>query len=180
MKLTFSNALYTFVVIILFCYVLFQRTIFYIWLVKCAGRIHNRLLNSLVHGKIDRFEEEGFIGKLANHFSKDQTTMDDTLPFAYSEALGLVTMSIFSVLLSCFVNMWFVIIVIPTVWYFIWARNFFMPGIRQLKRLESIMKSPLLAHINDTEWFHYSIRIEIWDFNINEVHENSKKAFPRF
>jgi ATP-binding cassette subfamily C (CFTR/MRP) protein 4 len=142
--------LYSFVVLILFCYVLFQRTIFYIWLVKCAGQIHNRLLNALVHGKIDRFEEEGFIGKLANHFSKDQTTMDDTLPFAYSEALGLVTMSIFSVLLSCFVNLWFVIIVVPTVWYFIWARNFFMPGIRQLKRLESIMKSPLLAHINDT------------------------------
>ena len=82
--------------------------------------------------------------------STDQTNVDIFIPFM----LGLVA-SMYTTLLSIFIvtcqYAWpTIFFVIPLGWLNIWYRNYYLTSSRELTRLDSITKAPVIHHFSES------------------------------
>jgi ATP-binding cassette subfamily C (CFTR/MRP) protein 4 len=91
------------------------------------------------------FFESNPYGRLFNRATKDQQIIDETLPFVLFDAIQILLMAVGAVIILCIVNVWITILLIPVVPIFWMLRRYYMRSGRQLKRLQSISRSPVYA-----------------------------------
>jgi len=114
-----------------------------------SATIYNHMFNQVLHARMSFFETTT-LGRILNRFSKDVDTIDLNLPRALSGYLRQLF-----IVLGCFVAIVYAIPffapVIPVVSIFYWyMMNYFKPIKRDLKRLDSILRSPTIAHFAET------------------------------
>ncbi|XP_044271387.1 multidrug resistance-associated protein 1 isoform X5 [Tribolium madens] len=90
------------------------------------------------------------LGRILGRFSRDVETMDSTLPWGITDGVYclfevLGTLVVISVSTPIFVA---VIVPIGILYYFI--QRFYVATSRQLKRLESVSRSPIYSHFGET------------------------------
>ncbi|KAK0153225.1 Multidrug resistance-associated protein 1 [Merluccius polli] len=111
--------------------------------------LHQSMLHDVLRSPISFFERTPS-GSLVNRFSKEMDTIDSVIPSIIKMFMG----SMFNVLGSCVVILVatpLVAIIIPPlglVYYFV--QRFYVASSRQLKRLESVSRSPVYTHFNET------------------------------
>ncbi|XP_063171075.1 multidrug resistance-associated protein 1-like [Candoia aspera] len=114
-----------------------------------SRRLHLDLLHDVLRCPVSFFERTPS-GNLVNRFSKEMDTIDSTLPQIIKMFMG----SLFNVLGACVVILLATPIaaaVIPPlglVYFFV--QRFYVATSRQLKRLESVSRSPVYSHFNET------------------------------
>ncbi|CAL9703661.1 unnamed protein product [Knipowitschia caucasica] len=111
--------------------------------------LHQSMLYDVLRSPISFFERTPS-GNLVNRFSKEIDTIDTVIP----SILKMFTGSMFTVLGSCVIILSatpLVAIIIPFlgVLYF-FVQRFYVASSRQLKRLESVSRSPIYTHFNET------------------------------
>lgn len=72
------------------------------------------------------------------------------IPQVTNGLLRILTLVIVSVALSGVITPWFLIAVVPTVGVFYLLKKMSSVSIRQIKRLENVVRSPLISHVNVT------------------------------
>ncbi|CAF4216107.1 unnamed protein product [Rotaria sp. Silwood2] len=117
--------------------------IFYIML-RGSTYFHNRMLKGILYTSL-RFFESNPSGRILNRASKDQQVLDESLPEALIETMQYLLMTLGSVAIIGMTNPWVLLILIPLVPTILWFRRFYMRSSRQLKRLESVTRSPIYA-----------------------------------
>ncbi|CAF1394631.1 unnamed protein product [Adineta steineri] len=115
--------------------------VYYIML-RSSTHFHNRMLKGILYTSL-RFFESNPSGRVLNRASKDQQVLDQALPLALIDTMQYLLMIIGSITIIGKTNPWVLLILIPLVPSVLWLRRFYMRSSRQIKRLESVTRSPM-------------------------------------
>ncbi|CAF3506340.1 unnamed protein product [Rotaria sp. Silwood1] len=117
--------------------------IFFIML-RGSTHFHNRMLSGILYTSL-RFFESNPSGRILNRASKDQQVLDESLPLALIDSTQNLLMTVGSIIIIGTTNPWVLLVLIPLVPIVLWIRRFYIRSSRQLKRLESVTRSPMYA-----------------------------------
>ncbi|KAL3053062.1 hypothetical protein OYC64_005566 [Pagothenia borchgrevinki] len=111
--------------------------------------LHNSMLYDVLRSPISFFERTPS-GNLVNRFAKEMDTIDSVIPSIIKMFMG----SMLNVLGSCVIILIatpLVAIIIPVLGLlYFFVQRFYVASSRQLKRLESVSRSPIFTHFNET------------------------------
>ncbi|ODV66026.1 hypothetical protein HYPBUDRAFT_142150 [Hyphopichia burtonii NRRL Y-1933] len=125
---------------------------FIIWtycIIKGAENFHERLASSILRSPMSFFETTP-VGRILNRFTEDMSSIDMQIPWlliAFATIL-LNAVTTFGVITYNLPFMFFIILILGFFYNFI--RLYFIPASRELKRLQSISKSPVIASIQES------------------------------
>lgn len=123
--------------------------LFYLASLKSSERIHNKMVTATLHAQVSFFDTNP-TGRILNRFSKDVGSMDEQLPAAFVVSIEYLLFSFTAVLISTITNIWLLFVLIPTLVGFVLFARYYLKTSRELKRLESIYRSPVFAHFSET------------------------------
>ncbi|XP_070288640.1 ATP-binding cassette sub-family C member 2 [Myotis yumanensis] len=111
--------------------------------------LHKQLLNNILRAPMSFFDTTP-IGRIVNRFAGDISTVDDTLPVSLRSwilcFLGIVS----TLFMICLATPAFIIIVIPLGIIYVSVQIFYVATSRQLRRLDSVTRSPLYSFFSET------------------------------
>lgn len=149
--------------------------------ITAARKIFNDLLDSVMGAKI-RFFDSTPIGRVMNRFSKDIESID--------QDLAPIAMSVFSNLLNAVSVVILISLITPGflipgvfVGFLYWAiGSFYLASSRELKRIDSISKSPMFQHFGETlngvtTIRAYGVSDRCIEQNITKIDSNNRPFF---
>ncbi|XP_029813812.1 multidrug resistance-associated protein 1 isoform X2 [Manacus vitellinus] len=114
-----------------------------------SRHLHHNLLHNVLRSPMSFFERTPS-GNLVNRFSKEIDTIDSTIPPIIKMFMG----SMFNVIGACIVILLATpiaaVIIPPLGLAYLFVQRFYVATSRQLKRLESVSRSPVYSHFNET------------------------------
>ncbi|XP_030581396.1 multidrug resistance-associated protein 1 [Archocentrus centrarchus] len=117
--------------------------------VLASRYLHQSMLYDVLRSPMSFFERTPS-GNLVNRFAKEMDTIDTVIPSIIKMFLG----SMFNVMGSCVIILFatpLVAIIIPFLGLlYFFVQRFYVASSRQLKRLESVSRSPIYTHFNET------------------------------
>jgi ATP-binding cassette subfamily C (CFTR/MRP) protein 10 len=117
--------------------------------IRAAVRVHDRLLNAVAAAALS-FHDVTPSGRLLNRFAADQYAVDETLPFQLNIFLAQTFGMGGSVLVLAYATSGLFLAALPPLGllYFRLQRRYRRTS-RELKRLDSVTRSPLFSHFGD-------------------------------
>ena len=130
-------------------FVAIQNVSFLTLALRASKSMHENALNSVLRAPMAFFDTTP-IGRILSRFSRDVGAIDLNLPQAFSQMMTTVLQLIGSYILIAFIIPPFLGAAIPiTIGYWLLQR-FFNRTSLEVKRLDSISKSPIYAHFSET------------------------------
>lgn len=154
--------------------------VYYI-ILRGATEFHNRMLEGILYTSL-RFFESNPSGRILNRASKDQQVLDQLLPLALVDTMQYLLMTLGSITIIGRTNPWVLFILIPLIPSVLWLRRFYIRSSRQLKRLESVTRSPIYTLFSSsidglTSIRAYDVREQFLDMFIERIDTNSRAYF---
>ena len=116
---------------------------------NASKSIHKKLINSVSHAKF-RFFDSTPLGQMMNRFSKDIENVDQEIaPVAVGVIHCLATIITIVVLISVITPGFLIAGIFITILYFLIGK-FYINSSRDLKRIESVQRSPLYQQFGET------------------------------
>ncbi|EDL94263.1 rCG57643, isoform CRA_a [Rattus norvegicus] len=148
---------------------------------NASKALHGQLLTNILRAPM-RFFDTTPTGRIVNRFSGDISTVDDLLP----QTLRSWMMCFFGIagtlVMICMATPVFAIIIIPLSILYISVQVFYVATSRQLRRLDSVTKSPIYSHFSETvtglpiiRAFEHQQRFLAW--NEKQIDINQKCVF---
>ena len=124
---------------------------------RASDRIHKSLLHRILRGPMSFFDTNP-TGRILNRFSSDIDILDSNIPNEINDCLWCFfdVMAIIVVITSA--TPMFITVLVPIGILYILVTKLYMTTARQVKRLESISKSPIYAHFSESLTGAVSIR----------------------
>lgn len=123
--------------------------LYYYTTLRCSENLHDRMVLSMLQSPVYFFDTNPS-GRILNRFSKDIGIVDEFLPPTSLLAVQYILQTLASVCVTCATNYWAVIGVIPMIIGFFGINRYYLKTSREIKRMEAISQSPVLAHLADT------------------------------
>ncbi|XP_039995158.1 canalicular multispecific organic anion transporter 1 [Xiphias gladius] len=115
-----------------------------------ASRIlHSRLLNNILRVPMVFFDTTP-IGRVVNRFAKDIFTVDEAIPQSFRSWLLCLLGVMGTLFVICLATPFFTIIIIPLALVYYFVQRFYLATSRQLRRLDSVSRSPIYSHFGET------------------------------
>ncbi|KAF8938669.1 hypothetical protein BGZ58_000407 [Dissophora ornata] len=111
--------------------------------------LHQQLLHKITRAKV-RFFDTTPIGRIVNRFSSDMSTIDDEVSSNLQQLFSCVVTIVGIIFIISFNMPVFMIAAVFIVVIYVFIAAFYVPISRDLKRLNSNSKSPILNHFNET------------------------------
>ncbi|CAH2078696.1 unnamed protein product [Thlaspi arvense] len=116
---------------------------------KAAVRVHSALICKLINAPTQFFDQTPS-GRILNRFSSDLYTIDDSLPFILNILLANFVGLLGIVVVLSYVQVLFLLLLLPF-WYIYSKLQFFYRSTsRELRRLDSVSRSPIYASFTET------------------------------
>merc|ERR1719400_340754 len=96
------------------------------------------------------FFETTPLGRILNRLSKDVDICDTTIPNNLRGLLGTILNVLVTVIVIVFAMPIFLVVVIPIAIAYYFLQKFYVATARQVKRMESITRSPIYTHFSET------------------------------
>jgi len=119
------------------------------FVLRASSALHGRMLHAVLYSPL-RFFESNPVGRVLNRFAKDQSIMDDLLPFSAFDMLQCFAMVVGSVAVVAMNAPYVMLVLIATIPFFIFVRRRFLATSRELKRLDATTRSPVYALFSST------------------------------
>lgn len=110
---------------------------------------HNRMLNSVLHAHI-RFFDSTPIGRILQRFARDMESVDIYIRWSFDETIHMffqVALSLFLIIVTLPLVIFFLV---PVLWIYYRFQKDYRRVAREIKRLDSIARSPRFAHFKET------------------------------
>ena len=130
-------------------FALARAFLFYHVSLMSSEELHDKMALAILKAPVLFFDTNP-VGRILNRFSKDVGTMDEVLPNFFIASLQLNLMAMAGILVPAVVNYWILFAVVPLVSGFLYIANYYLRSSRELKRLESICRSPVFSHMSET------------------------------
>ncbi|KAL9964351.1 hypothetical protein ACROYT_G027981 [Oculina patagonica] len=117
---------------------------------RTASRhLHHRLLVNIMHSPMSFFETTPQ-GRIMNRFSKDISGIDGMVPMCLNQFLRTFLNVIGIMFAICFVTPIFLAVIIPVGALYLVVQRIYVASSRQLKRIESVSRSPIYNNFLET------------------------------
>ncbi|KAL5713054.1 Multidrug resistance-associated protein 4 [Ranunculus cassubicifolius] len=148
---------------------------------KTAQTLFHQMLDRILHAPMSFFDTTPS-GRVLSRASTDQMTVDLMLPFFMSLTISTYLAVVFIVIVTCQVAWPTVVLILPLIWLNIWYRGYFLATSRELTRLDSITKAPVIHHFSESITGVMTIRgfrkqTEFCQENIKRVDANLRMDF---
>jgi ATP-binding cassette subfamily C (CFTR/MRP) protein 1 len=111
--------------------------------------IHEKMLARVLRSPMSFFDTTP-IGRVLNRFTKDINTIDEQLPRTLSMFVSTTLSAINVLIVIGVVTPFFLTAVLPLGFFYRYIQKYYLESSRELKRLESISKSPIYAQFSET------------------------------
>jgi ATP-binding cassette, subfamily C (CFTR/MRP), member 10 len=115
---------------------------------RAAAVMHQQLVHSIFHSSLTFFESNP-IGRIINRIGKDTNCIDDELPFMLNIVLAQVFLLFGAMVVITYTDpiVFLVLLFVSFIYYRL--QKFYRKSSRELRRLDSIYKSPLYSLLHD-------------------------------
>ncbi|XP_052866594.1 multidrug resistance-associated protein 1 isoform X1 [Anopheles cruzii] len=114
-----------------------------------AKAMHEMLLQYVLRWPMHVFDVTP-LGRMLNRFSKDVDTVDNTLPQLMRSFLTQFMAVVATLVVICISTPIFAAVILPIGVLYYAVQRFYVATSRQLKRLESVSRSPIYSHFGET------------------------------
>ena len=132
-----------------FIFLIIRAYVFLLACLRCSERLHDKMVVSLLQAPVLFFDSNP-VGRILNRFSKDVGCLDELLPLRFLFSIQLVLLLFSSVIVPSITNPWLLFVTIPLIVLVFYISKYYLKTSRELKRLESICRSPVFSHISET------------------------------
>ncbi|XP_027566718.2 canalicular multispecific organic anion transporter 1 [Pipra filicauda] len=116
---------------------------------RASRVLHRQLLSNILHVPMSFFDTTP-IGRIVNRFAKDIFTVDETIPTSFRTWLSCFMGIISTLITICLATPYFALIIIPLSIFYYFVLRFYISTSRQLRRLDSVTRSPIYSHFGET------------------------------
>lgn len=170
-------------IIALFSVVLIVARSFFITLfgLKTAQMFFTRILHSILHAPMSFFDTTP-TGRILSRASSDQTNVDVLVPFVLNLTIAMYVTLLSIIIITCQYAWPTVFLLIPLGWLNLWYRAYYLATSRELTRLDSITKAPVIHHFSESIYGFMTIRCfrkqeGFTQENVNRVNANLRMDF---
>uniref|UniRef100_A0A674BMM9 ATP binding cassette subfamily C member 2 n=1 Tax=Salmo trutta TaxID=8032 RepID=A0A674BMM9_SALTR len=148
-----------------------------------ASRIlHSRLLNNILRVPMMFFDTTPS-GRVVNRFAKDIFTVDEAIPQSFRSWIMCFLGVLGTLFVICLATPIFTAIIIPLAVVYYFVQRFYVASSRQLRRLDSVSRSPIYSHFGETVSGLSVIRAyghqdRFLKHNEKVIDENLKSVYP--
>ncbi|KAJ8967485.1 hypothetical protein NQ314_002799 [Rhamnusium bicolor] len=114
-----------------------------------AVYLHQMLITGVLRAPMLFFDTTP-LGRILSRFSKDVEVVDNSLPWYVSDGMYCFLEVIGTLAVISFTTPLFIVIIIPIGLLYYFIQRFYVATSRQLKRLESVSRSPIYSHFGET------------------------------
>ncbi|NXB57153.1 MRP2 protein, partial [Struthidea cinerea] len=115
-----------------------------------ASRVmHQQLLSNILRVPMSFFDTTP-TGRIVNRFAKDIFTVDETIPMSFRSWLSCFMAIISTLIVICLATPFFAVVIIPLSVFYYFVLCFYVSTSRQLRRLDSVTRSPIYSHFGET------------------------------
>ncbi|KAI3749246.1 hypothetical protein L2E82_19853 [Cichorium intybus] len=126
------------------------RTLFSMFLgLETAQIFFKQILHSILHAPMSFFDTTPS-GRILSRASSDQTNIDILLPFMMNLSLALYMSVISVIIITCQYAWPTVFLLVPLGWLNFWYRGYYLATSREITRLDSITKAPVIHHFSES------------------------------
>ena len=122
---------------------------FFLVSLRCSERLHDKMVVAILQARVLFFDSNP-VGRILNRFSKDIGYLDEVLPNTFLKAIQHVLVVLASILIPIVTNAWLVFATVPFAVLILYIANYYLKTSRELRRLESICRSPVFSHFSET------------------------------
>uniref|UniRef100_A0A670ZSU4 ABC-type glutathione-S-conjugate transporter n=1 Tax=Pseudonaja textilis TaxID=8673 RepID=A0A670ZSU4_PSETE len=117
--------------------------------IRASRVMHEQLLSNILRVPMSFFDSTP-TGRIMNRFAKDIFTVDETIPISLRSWMSCFFMILSTLVIICIATPYFAIItlLLGILYYFI--LQFYVATSRQLRRLDSVTRSPIYSHFGET------------------------------
>ena len=124
---------------------------------RASDRIHKSLLHRILRGPMSFFDTNP-TGRILNRFSSDIDTLDGDIPNGINDCLWCFFDVLAIIVVITSATPMFITVLFPIGILYVLVTKLYMTSARQVKRIESISKSPIYAHFSESLTGAVSIR----------------------
>uniref|UniRef100_A0A8C3KL46 Canalicular multispecific organic anion transporter 1 n=1 Tax=Calidris pygmaea TaxID=425635 RepID=A0A8C3KL46_9CHAR len=117
--------------------------------VRASRVMHQQLLSNILRVPMSFFDTTP-TGRIVNRFAKDIFTIDETIPMSFRSWLSCFMAIISTLLMICLATPFFALVIIPLSIFYYFVLRFYVSTSRQLRRLDSVTRSPIYSHFGET------------------------------
>ncbi|XP_065580663.1 multidrug resistance-associated protein 1-like isoform X3 [Artemia franciscana] len=116
---------------------------------EASRKLHHRMLDNILKSPMVFFETTP-MGRFLNRFGKDVDLVDRSIPFSLRSLLSTLYGVLATIVVISYTTPIFLVMVLPIAVIYYFMQHFYVATSRQLKRLESITRSPIYSHFGET------------------------------
>ncbi|KAL9235764.1 hypothetical protein vseg_010500 [Gypsophila vaccaria] len=116
---------------------------------KTAQLMFSRIFQSILHAPMSFFDTTPS-GRILSRASGDQTNVDVFVPFVLNLTVATYISLLSIIIITCQYAWPTIFLVIPLGWLNFWYRGYYLATSRELTRLDSITKAPVIDHFSES------------------------------
>ncbi|KAG4104318.1 hypothetical protein H8356DRAFT_1029599 [Neocallimastix lanati (nom. inval.)] len=116
---------------------------------RASKKIHRDAISRVIRAPISFFDTTP-LGRVINRFSKDQDSLDGTLFTAIQGFINNMASTITTLCFMLYTAPIFSIPLIPLIIFYLFVQNYYISTSREIKRIESLTRSPVFANFTET------------------------------
>ncbi|XP_072883060.1 ATP-binding cassette sub-family C member 2 [Hemitrygon akajei] len=117
--------------------------------IAASRDLHSRLLHNILHLPMSFFDTTP-TGRIVNRFAKDIYTIDEAIPMSFRSWLSCFFGVLSTLLAICLATPYFTVVIVPLAILYYFVQRFYVVTSRQLRRLDSVTRSPIYSHFGET------------------------------
>ncbi|KAK9476428.1 P-loop containing nucleoside triphosphate hydrolase protein [Lipomyces japonicus] len=150
--------------------------------IEAARKLHDMMLRRVIRAPMSFFDTTP-IGRIINRFTADVNRVDENLARVFTNFFTNTFKVLFAIIVISSANPIIILFAIPMTVLYVYFQKFYLRTSRELKRLESVSRSPIYAHFQESLNGVSTVRAysQIRRFNkTNEYHIdfNNKAYYP--
>ncbi|CAR25148.1 ATP-binding cassette glutathione S-conjugate transporter YCF1 [Lachancea thermotolerans CBS 6340] len=129
---------------------LIQTVILWVYCTIHGSRyLHNIMADAVFKAPMSFFETTP-IGRILNRFSNDIFKVDELLGRTFAQFFVNAIKVSFTIIVICFSTWQFILVILPMGTLYIYYQQYYLRTSRELRRLDSVTRSPIYAHFQET------------------------------
>lgn len=117
--------------------------------IRASDKLHFGMLSKILRAPMAFFDTTP-MGRIVNRFSQDVYTVDEMIPRTLSSLISCAGQVISTIVVVSITTPIFLAAVAPLAILYYFIQVYYIKTSRQLKRLESVSRSPIYAHFSET------------------------------
>ena len=123
--------------------------VLYLTGLRASSHLHDGLIKGILYSPMSFFDQTP-IGRITNRISKDIYTVDKTLPGVFSSLLSCLFSVMSTLIVIIIASPLFIVVLIFLSIYYVYEGCYYIKSSREIKRLDSISRSPIYANFGET------------------------------